>query len=96
MIADIFRATGIEGVRIQINSLGDSECRPAHREALIAHARERADGLCDNCQSRMEKNPLRVLDCKQKECQALMSDAQSTRRRILTERRDEKPGQCRV
>ncbi len=75
MIADIFNATGIEGVQIQINSLGDSECRPAHREALLAHARERADGLCDNSRSRMERNPLRVLDCKQRECQALMSGA---------------------
>ncbi|TFH21598.1 MAG: histidine--tRNA ligase, partial [Myxococcales bacterium] len=75
MIADIFAAAGIDGVRIEINSLGDTDCRPAHREALVAYGRERADALCNDCRSRMERNPLRLLDCKQERCRELMADA---------------------
>lgn len=75
MVADIFAAAAVDGIRIQINSLGDESCRPAYRDALTGYARERADGLCDDCRARMERNPLRLLDCKKQRCGELMADA---------------------
>ena len=75
MIADVFAAASIDGIRIDINSLGDAACRPAHREALVEHGRARADRLCSDCRARLERNPLRLLDCKQEGCRALMADA---------------------
>ena len=53
---------------LQLNSLGDGECRPKYRERLLGFLRQHRDGLCPNCQRRMERNPLRVLDCKEPSC----------------------------
>jgi len=66
---------GIEKVRLEINSLGCAACRPAYRDALIAYLKERAESLCATCNDRIEKNPMRVLDCKNESCQAQLSDA---------------------
>ncbi len=51
-------------VRFEINSIGDANCRPAFRAALIEWGRAHWDQLCDDCHSRLERNPLRLLDCK--------------------------------
>ncbi|WP_456382180.1 histidine--tRNA ligase [Hydrogenimonas sp.] len=74
MIKDIFDALGI-GYRIKINSLGCPECMPGYREHLIAHLNDIRDGLCEDCQRRIETNPIRVLDCKVDSCQALLKEA---------------------
>ncbi|PCI44747.1 MAG: histidine--tRNA ligase [Proteobacteria bacterium] len=66
---------GIEKVRLEINSLGCSACRPAYRDTLIAYLNARAESLCDTCNDRIEKNPMRVLDCKNDTCQAQLIDA---------------------
>jgi len=66
---------GIGGLALQINSLGCSACRPAYRDALLAYLHERADKLCETCNERMEKNPMRVLDCKIESCQAELAQA---------------------
>jgi len=75
MVADMFAAAGIDGIRIEINSLGDAACRPAHRDALVAFARDRIDELCKDCRNRLDRNPLRLLDCKQEACSRAMADA---------------------
>jgi histidyl-tRNA synthetase len=75
LAADICSAAGVEGFRIEINSLGDQHCRPAYREALVAFGREHAAELCDDCRNRIERNPLRLLDCKVEGCRALMGAA---------------------
>ncbi len=66
---------GISGLRLEINSLGCRECRPAYRDALVAYLHARADRLCATCNERIEKNPMRVLDCKVASCQAELNDA---------------------
>ncbi len=66
---------GIGGLQLEINSLGCTACRPAYREALVAYLHERADLLCETCKERMDKNPMRVLDCKVASCQAELSAA---------------------
>jgi histidyl-tRNA synthetase len=54
----------IEGVDLQINTLGDGDDRLRYREALIAYYTPLRDSLCDDCRRRLEVNPLRLLDCK--------------------------------
>ncbi len=66
---------GIEKVRLEINSLGCAACRPAYRETLVAYLNARTESLCATCNDRIEKNPMRVLDCKNESCQAQLTDA---------------------
>ncbi len=73
--ARFFVEIGLAGVVIKLNSLGDAACRPAFREALLAFQQARAAELCDACRGRMDKNPLRFLDCKAPGCRALRADA---------------------
>lgn len=61
---DIYRELGLKNLKLVINSLGDMESRQKHREALIQHFQPVISQFCDDCQSRLEKNPLRILDCK--------------------------------
>ncbi len=60
--------------KLHINSIGCRVCRPKYLEELKKFLRER-EGFCKDCQRRREKNPLRVLDCKEKSCQVLVEDA---------------------
>jgi histidyl-tRNA synthetase len=62
-------------VRVQINSLGCPECRPHYYEVLLDFLKGKRNQLCEDCKRRVTKNPLRVLDCKEESCQALVSDA---------------------
>ena len=64
MLKDIVSAFGAKNYSVKINSLGCDKCRPLYRQALIDFLSKEKDTLCENCQTRLEKNPLRVLDCK--------------------------------
>lgn len=64
MLKDIVAKFGAKNYTVKINSLGCDKCRPAYRQALIDFLSKEKDTLCENCQTRLEKNPLRVLDCK--------------------------------
>ena len=64
MLHGLFAKLGIKGLSLQINSLGDSECRGAYRDALKNYLQAKLPTLCADCQRRYETNPLRVLDCK--------------------------------
>lgn len=75
LVADICAAVGVRGMRIQLNSLGDAACRPDYRQNLADFGRARLDRLCDDCRSRVDRNPLRLLDCKIESCQVAMEDA---------------------
>jgi histidyl-tRNA synthetase len=77
LLSDFFTAVGLTEPSLQINSLGDSACRPGYRETLLAFLRQHKDSLCANCQRRMERNPLRVLDCKEPGCIEATKDAPS-------------------
>lgn len=68
MLCAFFREIGLDEPRLQINSLGCAECRPAYRTALMEFLRERLDLLCDDCKRRFVANPLRTLDCKSAGC----------------------------
>src|SRR3990172_3200431 len=64
MLHALFARLGIAGLSLQINSLGDSDCRGAYRDALKRYLTKKLPTLCADCQRRYETNPLRVLDCK--------------------------------
>ena len=59
-----FRALGITGINLQVNSLGSPEERARYREALVAYYTPLEASLCDDCRRRLHTNPLRLLDCK--------------------------------
>lgn len=61
---NLFKMLGLKEIKVKINSLGDKESRDRYREALINHFKPHIDSLCDDCKARLEKNPLRILDCK--------------------------------
>ena len=62
-------------VSLNINSMGCEKCRKSYNEALRAFLKDRAEGLCETCNVRMEKNPLRTLDCKNPSCKETLKDA---------------------
>jgi histidyl-tRNA synthetase len=75
LLADFFNELGIAAVTLELNSLGCVRCRPAYRERLLEFLRGVEAQLCENCRRRMERNPLRVLDCKEESCGQVTRDA---------------------
>ena len=71
----IFDRLGIEQLRLEINSIGCPECRANYHKALKAYFEDRKAELCDTCNSRLEKNPMRILDCKSPVCSEIAKDA---------------------
>lgn len=74
---NLYKEMGLRKLKLIINSLGDKESRQAHRDALVAHFKPRIGEFCHDCQNRLEKNPLRILDCKQDRNHELMKSAPS-------------------
>jgi histidyl-tRNA synthetase len=66
---------GIENLTLAINSIGSAASREAYRQRLLAFLSEYQDDVCDDCKRRMQQNPLRVLDCKVPEDQAIYKNA---------------------
>ena len=72
---DVLEASGIQGLKVAINSIGCPGCRAAYQEKLKEFLRPKLPKLCDTCRDRFERNPLRILDCKVPSCQAELKDA---------------------
>ncbi|WP_324717572.1 histidine--tRNA ligase [Carboxydochorda subterranea] len=72
---ELFRRLGLSGFSVHLNSIGCPRCRPAYRERLLEYLRPRAAQLCESCQRRLERSPLRVLDCKVPTCRAVTEAA---------------------
>ncbi len=71
----LFKRVGLGGISLQINSIGCRECRARYREALIAYFEKDRERLCPTCQERLEKNPMRILDCKSEICRRVAEQA---------------------
>lgn len=71
---NLLKSLGIE-TTLYINSIGCPECRAKYRAALIEYFSDKKDSLCGTCLERLEKNPMRILDCKSEICQDLSKDA---------------------
>ncbi|MFI5240487.1 MAG: histidine--tRNA ligase [Candidatus Saccharimonadia bacterium] len=74
----LFKSIGLTQLSLQINSIGDGTCRPKYRKLLVDYLNAHKNQLCELDQARIEKNPLRVLDCKEPQCQAVIADAPQT------------------
>ena len=75
---DYIAALGVEGVELNLNSIGCKHCRPKFNEALKEYLRPHLPEMCDTCRSRFDKNPLRILDCKEEVCSKINENAPKT------------------
>ncbi len=66
---------GLTDIRLFVNSIGDKESRPRYVEELRSYYGQRHDSLCNDCRGRLDRNPLRLLDCKVENCRAIGEDA---------------------
>ncbi len=73
--ATFYRRLGLRGVTLKVNTIGDAACRPAYIDALRAYYRPLLDAVCADDRMRFEKNPLRLLDCKEERCQPPIAGA---------------------
>lgn len=74
----ILKDLKLKNISLHINSIGCPSCRPKYREALISYLNEHRSELCETCLDRLEKNPLRVLDCKNDSCHRVAEGAPRT------------------
>lgn len=75
LLAAIFAELGVEGVTLNMNSMGDAACRPVYVEKLREYLRGHEDELCGDCVERLDLNPLRTFDCKVESCRAVLDAA---------------------
>ena len=75
---DLFTRLGLESLSVLINTVGCDKCRPRYQQALKEYFSQYKDQLCPTCLERLEKNPLRLLDCKEEGCKAVAAHAPTT------------------
>lgn len=77
MLKNILEGIGLKELAFEINSIGDDQCRPAYRKALVDFFGKNLGEFCPDCRRRYETNPLRILDCKVERCVELRKGAPS-------------------
>jgi histidyl-tRNA synthetase len=82
MLTGFLSGIGIPDLEVNVNSVGDQECRPAYVQLLKTEIRNRAERLCEDCRRRGEKNPLRVFDCKVPTCQPVIAELPTITERL--------------
>ena len=78
LAVNIYKMLGLKEIKVNINTLGDMESRDMYRSALIDYFKPHIEELCEDCQTRLEKNPLRILDCKVDSDNELLKNAPKT------------------
>lgn len=78
LLTEFMKELGMKGARLHINSIGCGNCRRTYNEALLAYLKQHEEQLCPTCRERMQKNPLRVIDCKNPVCKTIVKDAPRT------------------
>ncbi len=71
----LFDKVGITELELNINSIGCPVCRAEYNKALKSYLKDHIDGMCPTCKERLDKNPLRILDCKEEKCKAVNANA---------------------
>lgn len=69
------KEVGLESLELNLNSIGCPNCRAEYNKALKAYIGENLHAMCAQCQTRFDKNPLRILDCKEEKCKAITANA---------------------
>lgn len=72
---NVLDRVGLKNIELNINSIGCPTCRAEYHKALKEYFSARQDDLCDTCKGRLDKNPMRILDCKSPVCQSIAKDA---------------------
>ena len=75
LATQFLKSLGLNELKLQLNSVGCPKCRPVYREKLQDFLRDKVKDLCPDCQSRFERNPMRILDCKNEKCTTLSQGA---------------------
>lgn len=75
MVHEIFDTLGVKNLTLELNSIGCPTCRAEYHKALIAYFKAHQEKLCETCLGRLEKNPMRILDCKSPVCAEIAKDA---------------------
>lgn len=75
MLDMLFRKLGLGNIELNINSIGCPVCRSEYIKKFREYIKPKLDGLCSTCHVRYEKNPMRILDCKEEGCKKLIADA---------------------
>ncbi|MBQ8919304.1 MAG: histidine--tRNA ligase [Acidaminococcaceae bacterium] len=75
LAVQILRRLGLQDLQLKINTVGCPECRPAYRQKLQDYYRPHLAELCEDCRSRFDRNPMRLLDCKNEKCHRLAAGA---------------------
>ena len=88
LLTEFMKELGLKGAKLHINSIGCGNCRKIYNEALLQYLTQHEDQLCPTCKERMQKNPLRILDCKNDSCKILIKDAPRTIEYLDDECRD--------
>lgn len=78
LVKQITERLGLKDISVHINSIGCANCRKDYNAALLSYLHKYEDKLCPTCKERMQKNPLRVLDCKEAGCKEVVKDAPRT------------------
>lgn len=78
LVTTLIKKLGLKDAKLHINSIGCKNCRKTYNEALLAYLEKHEESLCPTCRERMQKNPLRVIDCKVETCKAIVADAPRT------------------
>lgn len=71
----ILQELKLKNLVVEINSIGDSQCRPYYKKLLVSYFKAREQALCLDCRRRLRENPLRILDCKEEKCRRIASQA---------------------
>lgn len=88
LVDDIFNFLDVKGLKIQINSIGCPECRKEYHKALKEYFDSRKDELCPTCLDRLDRNPMRILDCKSPICSEIAKGAPKVTDYLCDECRD--------
>ncbi|MDD3185730.1 MAG: histidine--tRNA ligase [Anaerostipes sp.] len=78
LVSKFIKTIGLKDAKLHINSIGCENCRKEYNKALLEYLHAHEDQLCETCKERMEKNPLRVIDCKNESCSKIVKDAPRT------------------
>jgi histidyl-tRNA synthetase len=78
LLWDFLDGIGLRDLTVQLNSIGDSVCRPGYRDSLRTYFSNNESALCEDCRRRLHTNPLRILDCKNPRCEPVISGAPQT------------------
>ncbi|AHF07457.1 histidine--tRNA ligase [Desulfitobacterium metallireducens] len=78
LVWDLYNRLGLKGLEVHVNSVGCPTCRAEHRTKLQEFLAPRREQLCKDCQDRFERNPMRILDCKNPTCQEITQGAPTT------------------